>query len=240
MATAAPHLAHRDESPAVGIILSVAFHGALIGAAWWVGHSAPPPINLDAKPMVAHLVRLGEKKPEKMLPRKDPNTPPPEPEATPIPTKATPATNDPPKPKPPKAAPQKDLKKDLFAAFDKNRPVTKPDAVSGQADGDAAGDVDTASEGERYYGTVSARVKRNYDVSSAIADNERVRLQATVILWISSDGQVIKTDFQSKSGNDLFDSAVLAAVQKASPFPPPPEFLRVNLAKQGVALKFRP
>jgi protein TonB len=229
----------RRDSPVPGIVLSLALHGALVGAAWWVSRNAAPPIDLNAKPIQAHLVRLGEKREEKLLPRKEANTPPPEPEATPIPSKATPAVAEPPKPKPPKA-PAKDLKKDLFAAFDKTKPITKPDKVTGAADGDVNGDVDTASEGEKYFGTMSARVRRNYDVSSAIADSERVHLQATVVIWVDAAGKVTRTEFQSKSGNDLFDSAVLAAVQKASPFPPPPDFLRASLTRDGVALKFRP
>jgi colicin import membrane protein/protein TonB len=239
MVGASPPLAKRADSPTLAIVLSIGFHAALVGA-WLIGRNSAPPIDLEAKPIVAHLVRLGEKKPDKLLPRKEANTPPPEPEATPIPTKATPAVAEPPKPKPPKAPPQKDLRKDLFAAFDKTKPVTKPDPVTGQADGDAAGDVETASEGEKYYGTLNSRIKRNYDVSSAITDSERVRLAAVIIIWIDSDGHVTKTEFKTKSGNDLFDSAVLGAVQKANPFPPPPDFLKSGLAKDGVELKFRP
>jgi TonB family protein len=234
----APLYGTKRDSPVVGIVLSVLFHFGIVFGAWWMSRNQGPAIDLNAKPIQAKLVRLGEKRDEKLLPRKDPNTPPPEePKSVPVPT-AAPA--EPPKQKTKPQTPPKDIKKDLFAAFDKTKPVSKPDKLSGDANGDVNGDTDTASEGERYFGLMSARVKRNYDVSSTIPDAERVRLSATVVIWVDSSGKVLKSDFQQKSGNTLFDGAVLSAVQKASPFPPPPDFLRNQLAHDGVALKFRP
>ena len=53
-------------------------------------------------------------------------------------------------------------------------------------------------------------------------------------------GNVTRSEWQQKSGNALFDNAVKSAVQKAAPFPQPPQFLVSQLGHDGVALKFRP
>ena len=239
MATSSLKLGTPRDSPSLAIGISVGFHVLLVACAWLFSRDAGPAIDLSAKPIQAKLVRLGEKRDDKLLPRMQPNAPPPpEPVASSTPSpSSTPLT---PKPVTPKAPPKKDLNKDLFAAFDKTKPVTKPDKVAGAADGDVNGDSDDASEGERYFGLISSRVKRGYDVSSAISDAERVRLTATIVLYIDASGRVIHTVWQTKSGNALFDSAVESAVQKASPFPPPPPHFARDLANAGVALKFRP
>ena len=57
---------------------------------------------------------------------------------------------------------------------------------------------------------------------------------------LSRSGEVLEARLAKASGNDLFDSAVLAAVKKASPFSPPPDHLRDPLQKTGVTLEFSP
>ena len=115
----------------------------------------------------------------------------------------------------------------------------RPAEASGALDGDALGDS-AASEGERYYGQLSAQVKRFYDVSETIPDQDRVRLVAQVALFIDPNGQLSRARLAKPSGNDLFDSAVLEAVKRAAPFAPPPVHLRNALQKYGIVLQFRP
>src|SRR5512137_3197634 len=74
------------------LVASIALHAAVIGAAFFV--RPPAIVPLDQTPIVAKLVRLGEKRPEQWLPRRD--VPPPEaapaaPEAVPVPVPAPPA-----------------------------------------------------------------------------------------------------------------------------------------------------
>lgn len=237
-----PSLAPRDSGNLPAIGMSVGVHALLIGIALWFSHSGGPRIDLTTKPIQAKLVRLGEKRDDKLLPRMEANTPPPPPETKKVvpTTEPVPTPTAQPKPPPTPAAPQRDVKKDLFAAFDKTKPITKAEPQGGSPDGDAEGDSDTAGEGERYYGLISARVRRNYDVSNSIPDSERIRLTATVVLYLDASGKVTKSELSEKSGNDLFDQAVIAAVQKASPFPPPPKALAGPLSSVGVALKFKP
>ena len=51
------------------VLVSVAVHAGLMG--WALARRAGPEIDLSQKPIVAKLVRLGEKRPESYLPRKE-------------------------------------------------------------------------------------------------------------------------------------------------------------------------
>jgi TonB family protein len=151
------------------------------------------------------------------------------------------------KPEPaPKPTPQKgetkgeDRRNRLFGAFDKFSKSTKPpEELDGAEDGDPNGDSATA-EGERYFGLLSSQVRRHYNVADTIPENERMYLKAQVAMRLNRTGDVIDAKLAKASGNTLFDSAVLAAVKKASPFSPPPDHLRDTLQKSGIVLEFSP
>jgi len=144
-------------------------------------------------------------------------------------------------PAPPKAKQAGEKKADprqqLMGAFDKMS-KSKPD-TTGAADGDPSGDAAVA-EGEAYYARLKSQITRFYDVSQTIPDAERIRLTAQVAVFISPAGQLERARLAKSSGNDLFDSAVMAAVKHAAPFSPPPTHLRDSLEKYGVVLMFRP
>jgi TonB family protein len=196
---------------------------------------AGPRVNLEQTPIKASLVRLGVKREETLLPRKEEEPPPPAAEPTavklpstdPVPVKPVTA------PKPP--APR-DARKSLLDAF--QRTASSPTAAEGAADGDPAGDS-ALQEGEKYFGLLKSVVQRRYDVSDTIPEAERRALQATVQLFIGPAGDLIDARLTRPSGNALFDEAVLQAVQKARPFTAPPEHLRTELKRQGVAIVFR-
>jgi TonB family protein len=228
---------------------SVAAHAGLVLLGLVLGtFFAAPPLDLDQKPIHATLVRLGKPRDQKLLPRKE--TPPPPPKevkgtAAPAPPpaeKAVPIPSAKPTPATAKQSGQKEgeaRRKQLFGAFDKFSKA-KPDeelegAENGSLDGDAA-----KAEGEQYWGLLTAQVRRNYDVSQTIPEDERIHLRARVALRIGRRGQVLKVSLAKSSGNALFDNAVLAAVKKAQPFSPPPDALRDSLEKTGVVLEFVP
>jgi protein TonB len=195
-----------------------------------------PRVDLEQKPIRASLVRLGKKRDEKLLPRKEEPPPPPSKAAeVPSPTPAPPdkAVKLPSKDaKPEKAA---DTRKSLFDALSK---VARRDELEGDPEGDPNGDS-AVQEGERYFGLLKSVVQRNYDVSDTIPEAERRTLKAEVALYIGAGGELIDVKLAKPSGNDLFDSAVVGAVKKASPFAPPPPHLAESLKRQGVAIVFR-
>jgi TonB family protein len=199
-----------------------------------------PKVNLEPVPIKASLVRRGKPRDEKLLPTKpaEPVAEKPPAEAVKLPSKdavKVPA-------KDPKAdqanQPNKaDPRKSLFDAINKTaRPVRE---LEGEEDGDPDGTSDK-QEGERYFGLLESVIRKNYDVSSTIPESERRALRAQVTLWLGPAGQVLEVTVTRPSGNDQFDSAVLLAIKKASPFTPPPQHLRDILKKDGVGFVFRP
>jgi colicin import membrane protein len=225
------------------LVPSVLVHAVLLGLVLGYGAlTARPLINLDQKPIVAKLVRQGTPRDEKLLPRIE-ETPPPPKEQAPPPAPAPVAAPPPavPAPAKTKAPGQKtgDERQKLLGAFDQLSKTKRTPEVSGALDGDTSGDA-AESEGERYYGQLSAQVKRFYNVSETIPDQERVHLVAQVALFIDPNGQLARARLAKPSGNDLFDSAVLEAVKRAAPFAPPPVHLRNALQKYGIVLQFRP
>jgi TonB family protein len=244
----------RPEPLRAFIVASVAAHAALLllglGYQYFV---AGPSLDLDQKPIKASLVRLGKPRDENLLPRKEELPPPPqksegasEPVAKPAPADTAVAVPVPGM-KPADAKTQKksgeekgvDRRKSLFSAFSKTSKATKVEELEGALDGDALGDSATG-EGERYFALLTAQIKRHYDVSETIPDQERIRLKAVARLFISKTGEVLRVEITRPSGNALFDNAVRSAAKKASPVSPPPDHLRDQLQKSGLSFEFTP
>lgn len=251
MATAPTSLLESRPSPLplyMGVSV-VAHVVAIVGALVFSWLTAGPKVDIDQKPIKASLVRLGKPRDEKLLPRKEEELAPPAPKVeevkAPTPAPAVPdtaikiPTKDAKAEKADKKDGTKDAKKSLFDALNKTGKQGKAEDLEGREDGDVNGDSAT-QEGERYFGLLSSVVKRNYDVSNTIDEAERRRLKAEVALRIGNAGELLEASITKSSGNDLFDSAVIGAVKKASPFAPPPENLRDSLKKSGVALVFTP
>ncbi len=241
----------------LGLFLGVSLGGhalLVVLAMVYTQLSARPKVDPNPPVIRATLVRQGKPRDPKLLPRKEQPPPPPkEVKAPPAPPAeapkppekvavAVPVPEVKPAPKPP---PQKgdtsgeDRRKRLFGAFDKMAKPTEPEELEGAEDGDPDGDSATA-EGERYYALLSTQVRRHYNVADTIPEAERLYLKARVKMRLTRAGEVVEASLSASSGNDLFDSSVVAAVKKASPFSPPPVHLRDSLQKSGVVLEFRP
>jgi TonB family protein len=234
---------------------SLLAHVALLGLLLlWRGMGGGPPMKLDTEPIKASLVRLGKPRDQKLLPRKEELPPPPpaekpapvpvaEPAAPPPPAKAAPSLEDTPRVAPAKATPESkpspDARKKLLGAFDKLGRAPKPQELEGAEDGHALGDS-ARQEGDRYLALITAQVKRHYDVSQTISPEQRMALRAEVFIRISRTGEVMETRLSRPSGNDLFDSAVVAALKRASPLSPPPAATVNEFQRQGVTLVFKP
>jgi len=224
------------------VILSVTAHALVV--AWALARRPPPPIDLEQKPIVAKLVRLGEKKPEEWLPRKDAQPPPPAPPAAapapvaaPSPAKpAAPAPKAPPKPPAPSAA-GKAGGTSLASIMSKVQKQVE-DARYGAPDGDAAGDSDTASEGDRYLALVVRELKSSYRVPSTISDRERLFLKGTIVLYIEADGRIARWRFETRSGNTAFDDALERTLRQTR-LPPPPPPMRELYRATGLQVIFQ-
>lgn len=222
---------------------STVVHAGLLGLFIVMTLLEPPKLDLAQKPVSAKLVRLGEKRADTLLPRiSSPAAP--QPSAMPSPMAIKP--RDPATPsKPSNNTPAKDAAKarhDLFSAFSNAaRPAPKDEPQVGSPDGDPGGDSDSADEGERYFGLILARARRNYGVTKTIPPQELIRLKATVVIFINSTGELIKDpEVQVSSGNEQFDQDVILSLRKAAPFGPPPPHLANTLKTVGIAFEATP
>jgi colicin import membrane protein/protein TonB len=224
---------------------AVAFSAVLhAGLVTW-GLLRPPgvPIDLEQKPIVAKLVRIGEKKPEEYLPRKE-AAPPPAP-AAPAPVvvsgPAAPAAPSKPAapapaPKPQAAAPARGAGTTLASVLSKVEREVQ-DERWGAPDGDPLGDADTAEEGDRYLALVDRELKANYRVPATIPERERLYLKATVVLFIEANGRVSRWKVVTPSGNPTFDAAVERTLEQSPRLPPPPDHVRERF-RNGLPIAF--
>jgi colicin import membrane protein len=236
------------------LLVSVALHAGFVGVAFFV--RPPALVNLEQKPIVARLVRLGEKRPEQWLPRNVPPQPeaaPRAPDAVPVPAPPAPAQRTvalpapapkvAPKPAPPRPASATSGGKGsdaLSRALDK---VRKDDKLAskerwGDPSGVAGGDATDGTEGDRYLGLVTEALQSSYRLPSTLSEQERRTLGATVVLTIEPDGRVATFRFEKRSGNASFDQALERAVRDARLPPPPPE-LRQRYRTVGLGVNFK-
>jgi colicin import membrane protein len=232
------------------VTFSAVAHAALL--VWVMVRVPPPTIDLDQKPIVAKLVRLGPKKPPEYLPRKEAPPPPAPAQAAPTPV-AAPAPAAPaapiaaiakadPKPAPPKAQspnPGKATGNSLASVLSKVRAsAAKEEPQYGDPDGDPLGDSEEGSEGDRYLAVVDRELHANYDVPSTISDRERLYLKATVVIYIEPDGRIGRWQFEAPSGNPAFDAALERTLRKTR-VPPPPDGAREAYRRNGLQVIFQ-
>lgn len=86
-----------------------------------------------------------------------------------------------------------------------------------------------------YYDLVHQKIKENWELPIWLARQE---LRAQVLIRIDSRGNLRNFAFVQTSGNAQFDAAVKQAVQKSSPFDPPPAQAAANVFVDGIQLGF--
>ena len=207
----------------------------------------PPLIDLEQKPIVAKLVRLGEKRPEHLLPRKE--EPPPaagEPEAPPAPAPPGPQAPRAPAPQPstpapkPTTAPTRGKPGAMASALDRlRREPHRGASTSGDPSGDPMGDVSEGEAGDKYLALVQRALHDTYRIPSTISEKDRLHLKATVILYLQPDGGISRWSFESRSGSGAFDDALDRAIRQAR-LPPPPAELRERYRSVGLGVRFTP
>lgn len=244
-------LGRRDRMwPAV--LASLMVHAGLI--AWALARQQGPEIDLEQKPIVAKLVRLGEKRPEQWLPRKE--QPPEPPAAEPMPAVATapapapapPAPSAPvpgAKPAPTPPAPRPPARPGPTTAGSSTSVSSMLSRVKqevererwGDPEGDPAGDASEAGEGDRYLALVKRALQENYRVPATISERDRMYLKGTVVLWIEPDGNIARWRIEKSSGNGAFDDALERTVRQTR-LPPPPDAQRQLYRSTGLAIVF--
>src|SRR6266496_1975865 len=180
---------------------------------WALARAAPPAIDLEQKAIVAKLVRLGEKRPEQFLPRK---------EAAPAP-----------------APPSNGKAGGTSLASILSKVQKQADAERwGDRSGSAAGDSN-AAEGDQYLALVDRALRANYVVPVTIPERERLYLEANIVLWLEPDGRIARWRQERPSGNPAFDAAVERTLRATPRVPPPPSQLRDSYRTTGIKLVFQ-
>ncbi|MGZ6140932.1 MAG: energy transducer TonB [Myxococcaceae bacterium] len=215
------------------VLASAAAHAAIL--AWGALHRPPPVIDLEQKPIVAKLVRLGEKRPEAFLPRKEEAPPPPTaPPSIPVPGPAAKAPTPAAKPGPATARPDP-----LASALNRIRREQALGAPPryGDPTGSPEGEASEDEGGDRYLALVTQVLKANYRLPSTLSEKDRMFLKATVVLSIEPDGRVSGFRFEQRSGNASFDDALARAIRQTR-LPPPPADMRERYRSVGLGVHF--
>lgn len=229
------------------VILSASAHALLVG--WAIARRPPAPIDLEQKPIVAKLVRLGERRPEEWLPRKEapPPAPAPAPAAAPAPAPAEPARPAAPTPvavpapaKPPPPAPAPAAKGSGTALSNVLSRVQREGTPErwGDPGGDVAGSATEGAEGDRYLALVLRELQANYQAPATISERERLYLKGTIVLFIEPDGRIRGWRFEKRSGNAAFDE-YLERTLRNTRLPPPPPAMRELYRTTGLQVIFQ-
>ncbi|GEJ55621.1 energy transducer TonB [Anaeromyxobacter diazotrophicus] len=245
-----PLLARRERILPL-VLVSAALHAALLVAA--VLHRPAPQVDLAQKPIMVRVARLGERRPASYLPRNEAPPPPaaaapqPAPPTAPAqPSHATPSVPvaRPTRPAPPSGArapgPSAAGRSDVLASVMNRvrRDQAYQDKVYGDPNGDPRGDAES-NEGDAFLGLVERALRESYVLPSTLSERDRVQLQATVVLYLDSDGRVLRYVFERRSGNEAFDAALERAI-RAARIPPPPADRRRQYRDQGLGVLYKP
>jgi protein TonB len=183
---------------------------------------------------ITALLKKGKERPKDWLPRK-------EAAAAPAPPKNVRPTKDAKKvdSKARKKSSRVDYSKDMGSALASLAAEgAKEDEGEGSPDGVDEGTALIAEKGNEYMTKVYSAVKGQYSVPKVITERERQFLAATVVITINARGQIKNLTFEKRSGNQVYDSAIEAAIRRAAPFPPPPAELADKYSSEGIGIEF--
>lgn len=88
---------------------------------------------------------------------------------------------------------------------------------------------------DRYYQDLKAKVLSEWSIPQWLSD---ANYKASVQVLIDERGYVIKKMIRRSSGNEVFDTKAMEAIEASSPLPAPPETLRGVLSTIGVTFNF--
>ena len=120
---------------------------------------------------------------------------------------------------------QRDIKQLILAG----NKLSKGNSITG-------GDSE-ASTGEfaEYLGSFPDWIRPHWKLPGYLADKG---LKCRIRVFISSTGEVVKTEIFETSGDDEYDNRALNAINNSSPFPPPPSGLRARVIRGDIVLGF--
>lgn len=206
--------------------------------------------------MKVDMVALPDKHQQKAKPKPKPKAKPKPKPAPPPEPKPEPKPKAKPKPKPEKPKVDKKAQEDAFSklnqadAFSKLDDIKEPEPEENkESDNDSSDDkykgnqiLDGNSlsgldkiEMNAYYNTLISRVQSEFIAPAFLSQKN---LKCSVVVQLDERGYVLRRDIESSSGNEMFDEAALAAIDRSSPFPTPPERLQNAIARNKIIFRF--
>jgi protein TonB len=183
---------------------------------------------------ITALLKKGKERPKDWLPRKEAAAAPAPPKNV-RPSKEAKKTDS----KASKTSSRVDYSKDMGSALASLvKEGAKEDEGEGSPNGVDEGTALIAQKGNEYMTKVYSAVKGQYSVPEIITERERQFLNAVVIITINARGQIKNLTFEKRSGNQVYDSAIEAAIRRAAPFPPPPPELVDKYSSEGIGIDF--
>ncbi|MCB0361133.1 MAG: TonB C-terminal domain-containing protein [Bdellovibrionales bacterium] len=92
-----------------------------------------------------------------------------------------------------------------------------------------------ALDHNQYFGTLKVQVQKHFILPQWLAESS---FKAKALVKIDERGYVISRELIAPSGEESFDVRVIAAIDQASPFPPPPPRLVNIVAVEGMTFNF--
>ncbi|MGI6393284.1 MAG: energy transducer TonB [bacterium] len=127
-----------------------------------------------------------------------------------------------------------EIKKDARAE------VSKEGAADGDVDGDVT-DPALALKANMYTRKISALIRKNWNIPGIISKEQLKNLGTTAFFRITFSGEVYAIEIVSSSGNKVFDSSVLEAIKKTGSLPLPEDRnLKKLVLKEGFECPFTP
>lgn len=203
----------------------------------------------DQQVVQVHIVQLGKKRDETLLPRIVPQD-----ENVEAPTKVD-EPNPPPLPEPtpePKSEPQKHVIEQTKPPEKKKPPSSNVNPLEalkrrvkelekeGNPEGAARGNSVMGDLKEGYKALVQALLKDNFDLPATISDREKQTLKLLINIKIAENGKPISVKIISRSRNSDYDDAVLGRVKQISSFGAPPLPLRKTVQRDGLEFAMCP
>jgi protein TonB len=183
---------------------------------------------------ITALLKKGKERPKDWLPRKEAAAAPAPPKNA-RPSKEAKKTDS----KARKTPSRVDYSRDMGSALASlAKEGAKEDEGEGSPNGVDEGTALIAEKGNEYMTKVYSAVKGQYSVPEIITERERQFLAATVVITINAKGQIKNLTFEKRSGNQVYDSAIEAAIRRAAPFPPPPPELVDKYSSEGIGIDF--
>ena len=90
-----------------------------------------------------------------------------------------------------------------------------------------------------YYEAVKKKINQEWITTpKTLEEGKQFRTQINVL--IDSAGNIIQTEYELKSEDPSFDLSAMRAVERAAPFPPPPDEIKNEALTEGFLIEFNP